>query len=158
MKNKNRKLNTYEVFINQKARERRETLASINPINELRKSNNRKITDNVIDIQSNTNNYEDYSQLGYDKNYKIKGLVEDNPKYRRRISKHMREALFQSVKDQGLYSETEDESDDDDDSLKSDNSDESSRNIYSDVNNSSNNYKHDGEYKITYIENDESKK
>ena len=158
MKNKNRKLNTYEVFINQKARERRETLASINPINELRKSNNRKITDNVIDIQTNTNNLEDYSQLGYDKNYKIKGLVEDNPKYRRRISKHMREALFQSVKDQGLYSETEDESDDDDDSLKSDNSDESSKNIYSDVNNSSNNYKHDGEYKITYIENDESKK
>ena len=139
-------------------RERRETLASINPINELRKSNNRKITDNVIDIQTNTNNLEDYSQLGYDKNYKIKGLVEDNPKYRRRISKHMREALFQSVKDQGLYSETEDESDDDDDSLKSDNSDESSKNIYSDVNNSSNNYKHDGEYKITYIENDESKK
>ena len=158
MKNKNRKVHTYDVFINQKARERRETLASLNPYNELRQSNNRKITDKVIDIQTNTNNYEDYSQLGYDKNYKIKGLVEDNPKYRRRISKHMREALFQSVKDQGLYSETEDESDDDDDSLKSDDSYESSKNLCSDVNSNSSNYKHDKGYKITYIENDENKK
>ena len=55
----------------------------------------------------------------------------------------MRETLFQSVKDQGLYSETEES---DDDSNKSGNSEETSN-----TNNSiiTNTYKTGDEYKIT---------
>ena len=142
MKNKKREVNNYEIFVNQKARERRETLASINAFNELRRSSIKKKKESFVESPTNTNKEEEYSQLGYNKNYKIKGIVEDDPKYRRRISRHMRKALFQSVKDQGLYSETEDESDDD--SLKSDSSDESSKNESNE--NTSNIYKSNEEY------------
>ena len=64
----------------------------------------------ILDTPSNS----EYSQLGYDKKYKIKGVVENDPRYRRKVSRYMRKALFQSVKDQGLYSDTEEEDSDDD--------------------------------------------
>ena len=119
IKNRRIQKNNYDLYINKKARERRETLASINNFREMRKSSaKRRITDasvfknkdlKILDSPSNS----EYSQLGYDKKYKIKGVVENDPIYRRKVSRYMRKALFQSVKDQGLYSDTEEESDED---------------------------------------------
>jgi hypothetical protein len=144
IKQRRREQSKYDLFIKQKARERRETLASINNFINLRNSSNRKNTgysskiNNIENINSipnqnvpdtnrntNTNIIEDYSNLGYKKNYKIKGLVEDNPKLRRRVSVQMRKTLFQSVKDQGLYSDTDEE--DDESSFKNSNSEEESK-------------------------------
>ena len=129
IKNKKRKVNTYDLYIKQRARERRETLASINYLNYPTSSSIKKDTEistnnniNILDTPTNANNIDDYSHLGYNKNYKIKGLVEDDPKFRRKISQYMRETLFQNVKDQGLYSETEE--DNDEDSIKSGDSSE----------------------------------
>ena len=126
MKRKKRKLNIYDVFINQKAKERRATLASIN----LRNSVKSQVPDEQKKLNINADDeIDDDSPLGYNKNYKIKVLMEDNPKLRRRISVHMRKALFQNIKDQGLYSVTEEESgDDDDDTIKTDTINESSKN------------------------------
>ena len=147
---KQRKINKYDLYINQKAKERRETLATINNLNFPKSPSPRKIAEdplnNNINIKNNqikANNLDEYSHLGYNKKYKIKGLVEDEPKLRRKISRYMRETLFQSVKDQGLYSETEES---DDDSNKSGNSEETSN-----TNNSiiTNTYKTGDEYKIT---------
>ena len=126
MKRKKRKLNIYDVFINQKAKERRATLASMN----LRNSVKSQVPDEQKKLNINADDeIDDDSPLGYNKNYKIKVLMEDNPKLRRRISVHMRKALFQNIKDQGLYSVTEEESgDDDDDTIKTDTINESSKN------------------------------
>ena len=120
IKNRKIQLNNYDLYINKKARERRETLASINNFMEMKQSSSkRRITDSsvfknkdvkILDTPSNS----EYSQLGYDKKYKIKGVVENDPRYRRKVSRYMRKALFQSVKDQGLYSDTEEEDSDDD--------------------------------------------
>ena len=132
-----RKINKYDIFINQKARERRATLLSMNtlPNNRMRSSskktknninnniNNNNINNNinnnppVLDRYSSNNDLDDYSNLGYNKQYKIKGLMESNPKLRRRISSHMRSALIQNIKEQGLYSATEEDSDDDEESF-----------------------------------------
>ena len=81
--------------------------------------NNNNINNNppVLDRYSSNNDLDDYSNLGYDKQYKIKGLMESNPKLRRRISSHMRSALIQNIKEQGLYSATEEDSDDDEESF-----------------------------------------
>jgi len=147
IKQRRREQSKYDLFIKQKARERRETLASINNFINLRNSSNRKNTgysskinkiNNIENINSipnqnaadtnrntNTNIIEDYSNLGYKKNYKIKGLVEDNPKLRRRVSVQMRKTLFQSVKDQGLYSDTDEENDES--SFKNSSSEEESK-------------------------------
>ena len=126
MKRKKRKLNIYDVFINQKAKERRATLASMN----LRNSVKSQVPDEQKKLNINADDeIDDDSPLGYNKNYKIKVLMEDNPKLRRRISVQMRKALFQNIKDQGLYSVTEEESgDDDDDTIKTDTINESSKN------------------------------
>ena len=84
--------------------------------------------------QKNIKNYtndeiDDYSHLGYNRKYNIKGFMEDNPKFRRRISVRMREALFENVKEQGLYSVTEEESgDEDENTIKTDILNKSSKN------------------------------
>ena len=123
-----RKINKYDIFINQKARERRATLLSMNtlPNNRMRSSSkktknniNNNINNNppALDRYNSNNDLDDYSNLGYNKQYKIKGLMESNPKFRRRISSHMRSALIQNIKEQGLYSATEEDSDDDEESF-----------------------------------------
>ena len=40
-------------------------------------------------------------------------ITEDSPKYRKKINVYMRKALFRSIKDEGLYSDTEEESEGD---------------------------------------------
>ena len=81
-----RKITDYEIFINQKAEERREINASRN-----------------IGIK-----HEDIIEQG---NYNM--ITEDSPKYRKKINVHMRKALLRSIKDEGLYSDTEEESEGD---------------------------------------------
>ena len=108
--NKGKTINTYDIFIKEKAKERREYLAKMNNIN---KRNNKSNINNIInmnDNQINKNNLDENSKLNLEKKYKVKGLVEDNPKLRRKISTYMKETLFQNMKDQGLYSVTEEES------------------------------------------------
>ena len=149
IKNRRIQKNNYDLYINKKARERRETLASINNFREMRKSSaKRRITDasvfknkdlKILDSPSNS----EYSQLGYDKKYKIKGVVENDPRYRRKVSRYMRKALFQSVKDQGLYSDTEEESDED--SFKSEEIEELNKSTSNDS--LSNSFKEDEENK-----------
>jgi len=128
MKRKKRKINKYDIYINQKARERRATLASIN----LRNSVKSQVTDEQKNLKLKhyaSGELDDYSHLGYNKKYNVKGLIEDNPKLRRRVSVHMRKALFENIKEQGLYSVTEEESgDEDDDTIKTDTFNQSSKN------------------------------
>ena len=126
MKRKKRKINKYDIYIEQKARERRATLASIN----LRNSVKSQATNEQKNIKNYTNDeIDDYSHLGYNRKYNIKGFMEDNPKFRRRISVRMREALFENVKEQGLYSVTEEESgDEDENTIKTDILNKSSKN------------------------------
>ena len=118
-------MHNYDIFINQKAKERRETIISmnLNVSNQYNKKPSHKIND-----------LDEYSNLGYNKNYKIKGLMENNPKMRRRISNHIRQVLFQNIKDQGLYSETEDNNDEDEESFNQMISDESSKITTSNLN------------------------
>ena len=59
------------------------------------------------------NNLDEDSNACFKKKYKVKGLVEDNPKLRRKISNYMKEVVIQNMKDQGIYSETEDDIDED---------------------------------------------
>lgn len=128
MKRKKRKINKYDIYINQKARERRATLASIN----LRNSVKSQVTDEQKNLKLKhyaSGELDDYSHLGYNKKYNVKGLIEDNPKLRRRVSVHMRKALFENIKEQGLYSVTEEESgDEDDDTINTDTFNQSSKN------------------------------
>ena len=126
MKRKKRKINKYDIYIEQKARERRAILASIN----LRNSVKSQATNEQKNIKNYTNDeIDDYSHLGYNRKYNIKGFMEDNPKFRRRISVRMREALFENVKEQGLYSVTEEESgDEDENTIKTDILNKSSKN------------------------------
>ena len=121
-KMKKRKINNYDIFVNKKAQERRATIISMN----LNASNRHNINANIPN-QNKANNLDEYSNLGYNKNYKIKGLMENNPKLRRRISAQMRNALFQNIKEQGLYSETEEDIDDEEKNINDFISDESSK-------------------------------
>ena len=121
-KMKKRKINNYDIFVNKKAQERRATIISMN----LNASNRHNINANIPN-QNKANNLDEYSNLGYNKNYKIKGLMENNPKLRRRISAQMRNALFQNIKEQGLYSETEEDIDDEEENINDFISDESSK-------------------------------
>ena len=125
LKKRKKNLHNYDIFINQKAKERRETIISmnLNVPNQYNKKPSHKIND-----------VDEYSNLGYNKNYKIKGLMENNPKMRRRISNHIRQVLFQNIKDQGLYSETEDNNDEDEESFNQMISDESSKITTSNLN------------------------
>jgi hypothetical protein len=118
-RNKNKEISTYDIFIKEKAKERREYLAMMNSMN---KSNNKELKtpnsniNNIInnnDNQLNKNNLDENSKLSFKNNLKVKGLVEDNPKLRRKkISVYMKETLIEDLKGQGIYSLTDEESDD----------------------------------------------
>ena len=118
-RNKNKEISTYDIFIKEKAKERREYLAKMNSMN---KSNNKELKtpnsniNNIInnnDNQLNKNNLDENSKLSFKNNLKVKGLVEDNPKLRRKkISIYMKETLIEDLKGQGIYSVTDEESDD----------------------------------------------
>ena len=45
--------------------------------------------------------------------YKTNDIIWDNPKLKRKINNYMRQSLYQDIKDQGIYSETDEESGDD---------------------------------------------
>ena len=163
IRSKKRKLNNYDIYIKEKRRERRATLASRNSIhmgnnlrrltkkirtssyeinNEINKNKNAEAQANVY---NNKNDEESF--LGYNKNYKIKGIMEDDPKKRRRVSQHMRKALFQTIKEEGIYSDTEEESEDESiesgDSIYESNS--NSKSTESENNNNINNKNHNND-------------
>ena len=128
---KKQKISKYDIIINQKARERRAILKSKSSNKYLSRENLKK----KININNNSNNQDinsinssldTFSSLQNDKNFKI--IMEDNPKYRKRISSNMRNSLYQNIKDQGLYSETEENSDDDEESFNNNISDKTSKN------------------------------
>ena len=52
------------------------------------------------------------SNLGYNKTYNCDILITDDRRRQRRTSQYMRRALFQRIKDEGIYSESEEESED----------------------------------------------
>ena len=126
IRSKKRKLNNYDLYIKEKRRERRATLASRNSIrvtNINRRLSRRKqsrmsefMKNKNIEtpsIHTNTNKMDEESNLGYNKDYKIKGIIEDNPRMRRRVSVNMRKTLFQTIKEEGIYSDSEEESEED---------------------------------------------
>ncbi len=85
----------------------------------MNKSNNKELKtpnsniNNIInnnDNQLNKNNLDENSKLSFKNNLKVKGLVEDNPKLRRKkISIYMKETLIEDLKGQGIYSVTDEE-------------------------------------------------
>ena len=122
--NKNQLVNDYEIFINEKAEERRNIKLKANNImqNEFLYYNNNIGYPMDTFEKGNENNFSN------NKEYNIKGLVEEDPKYRKKINSHMRKVLLQSMKDEGLYSNTEKKS-------KGDSNINISHNILNDRNN-----------------------
>ena len=102
-------LNDYEIFINEKAEERRNIKSLKN--NETK---NEFLPEN-INMNYPMDNIEKENEInfGQNKKYEIKGLVIDDPKYRKKINAHIRNTLLQSIKDEGLYSNTEEDSEGD---------------------------------------------
>ena len=120
-KNAKRKLDNYTIFINQKAKERREFLGMIDNLNDT-KSKNKEISvlnnnvNNLIDIMDSSMNINDSTpnrKINDNENYKVKASIKENQKLKRRINAYMRKSLYQDIKDQGIYSDTEEENEDD---------------------------------------------
>ena len=116
-----RKLDNYTIFVNQKAKERREFLGLIDNLNDT-KSKNKETSalnnnvNNFIDIMDSTMNINNSSpdrKVNDNEEYKVKDLIEENPKLKRKINAYMRQSLYQDIKDQGIYSETDEENEDD---------------------------------------------
>jgi len=127
IKNKNRKINNYDIYIKQKAKERRQTLKLKKDldINEKEISKPNYDVDNFINIMNKQNSLYEDSNAYFKKNYNVKELVKDNQKSNSKKNNYLKEVVIQNMKAQGIYSETEDEIDDD--SIKNDeNSDETS--------------------------------
>ena len=104
-KNKLRDISAYDIYIKQKAKERREKINMIYNLNHLKSNDKEKITSN--NPQNNID----------DKN--------NNQKLKRKISNYMKKAILKNMKNEGIYSETDDENIED--NLKfNENSDESS--------------------------------
>ena len=57
-------------------------------------------------------NNDEESKLGYNKIYDVNNLIEGGAIERRKASTYMRRALFKRIKDEGVYSESEEESKD----------------------------------------------
>ena len=116
---KKQKINKYDIYIEQKARERRAALKS-KSLNKYyskessKKKNNINNNSNIQDVNSISSS-NTYSNIEKDKNFKM--IMEDNPKYRKRISSRMINSLVQNIKEEGLYSETEEGGDDDEESF-----------------------------------------
>ena len=137
-------LDNYTIYVNQKAKERREFLGiSDNLDNE--KSKNNEISElnnnanNHIDIMDSTMNINDSppnSKINDNEKNKDNDIIKKNAKLKRKINTYMRQSLYQDIKDQGIYSDTEEENEDD--SIKNEDiSDE----INKDGNNSKKEYK-----------------
>ena len=125
-KNAKRKLDNYTIFVNQKVKERREFLGIIDNLND-NKSKNKEISvlnnnvNNLIDIMDSSMNINDSTpnrKINDNENYKVKASIKENQKLKnqklkRRINAYMRKSLYQDIKDQGIYSDTEEENEDD---------------------------------------------
>jgi hypothetical protein len=82
---------------------------SQNRLNELNMQG--EIGKNKINNKDNDNKDEE-SNLGFNKKYNVNVLI-DNDKYKnKRASVYMRKALFKRIKDEGIYSDSEEESED----------------------------------------------
>ena len=120
-KNAKRKLDNYTIYVNQKAKERREFLGIIYNLNDT-KSKNKEISalnnnvNNFIDIMDSSMNINDSSPnrtINDNEKYKVKASIKENQKLKRKINAYMRKSLYQDIKDQGIYSDTEEENEDD---------------------------------------------
>ena len=107
IKKKNKNNSAYDIYIKQKAQERRQKINMLNNLNPSKRNDTEIITSNNINNQNN--NFDDYN----------------NPKLKRKISDYMKKAILKNMRNEGIYSETDDENIDD--NIKNEeNSDESS--------------------------------
>ena len=120
-KNAKRKLDNYTIYVNQKAKERREFLGIIDNFNDT-KNKNKEISvlnnnvNNLIDIMDSSMNINDSTpnrKINDNEKYKVKASIKENQKLKRKINAYMRKSLYQDIKDQGIYSDTEEENEDD---------------------------------------------
>ena len=114
-KKSKRKLDNYTIYVNQKAKERREFLGLNSNLNDIQNKNKEVSTldnnvNNFINILDNSKNI---SKLNENGNYKTKDKLEDNQKLKRKISIYMRQSLYHDIKEHGYYSDTDDEGEDD---------------------------------------------
>ena len=114
-KKSQRKIDDYTIYVNQKAKERREFLGLNSNLNDIQNKNKEVSTldnnvNNFINILDNSKNINNLNENG---NYKAKGKLEDNQKLKRKISIYMRQSLYHDIKEHGYYSDTDDEGEDD---------------------------------------------
>ena len=114
-KKSQRKIDDYTIYVNQKAKERREFLGLNSNLNDIQNKNKEVSTldnnvNNFINILDNSKNINNLNENG---NYKTKGKLEDNQKLKRKISIYMRQSLYHDIKEHGYYSDTDDENEDD---------------------------------------------
>ena len=111
-KKSQRKIDDYTIYVNQKAKERREFLGLNSNLNDIQNKNKEVSTldNNVNNFINNSKNINNLNENG---NYKAKGKLEDNQKLKRKISIYMRQSLYHDIKEHGYYSDTDDENEDD---------------------------------------------
>ena len=105
-------LNKYDINLDDEYRKRGYSVSRFSIYNKARMSVRRKGT-NISNKIHNEEDKED-NNLGYNKNYNVNILPQSNRyNQRRKTSTFMRETLFQRIKDEGIYSESEEESESD---------------------------------------------
>ena len=114
-KKSQRKIDDYTIYVNQKAKERREFLGLNSNLNDIQNKNKEVSTldnnvNNFINILDNSKTINNLNENG---NYKTKDKLEDNQKLKRKISIYMRQSLYHDIKEHGYYSDTDDEGEDD---------------------------------------------
>ena len=71
---------------------------------------------NLIDIMDSSMNINDSTpnrKINDNEKYKVKASIKENQKLKRKINAYMRKSLYLDIKDQGIYSDTEEENEDD---------------------------------------------
>ena len=142
-------LNKYNINIDDESRRRGYSASRLSIYNKPRMSVRRKGTN----LSNNIKNEEDKedNNLGYNKNYDINVLVGTKRyKQKRKTSVYMRQTLFKRIKDEGVYSESEEESESD--SYETESQDITSRKKVFDFEGSSNSKKSDDKKNNSFSE------
>ena len=138
VRRKQSQLNKYSINLEEEFRKRGYSQNRFS-IYKTRKSVKRKGTN----ITNNINNNDEESNLGYNKTYDVNVLIGSRGYNKRKTSTYMRQTLYKKIKDEGIYSESEEESEDDSYETESlDLTNKKKDNVY-DFDNSSNSKKSD---------------
>ncbi len=138
VRRKQSQLNKYNINLEEEFRKRGYSQNRFS-IYKTRKSVKRKGTN----ITNNINNNDEESNLGYNKTYDVNVLIGSRGYNKRKTSTYMRQTLYKKIKDEGIYSESEEESEDDSYETESlDLTNKKKDNVY-DFDNSSNSKKSD---------------